>query len=134
MDWTTGQDNTLREVGHLGVEFAVAELARRHGAVRSPHAVQAHASRIRVSLRNREVCPGCGAVGVRLNRQSGMCKRCTVQAHVEEERAFNELLELETTGCEEGPEVDAARREYARLRQRNSRLIRKHGLRGKRRR
>lgn len=45
-------------------------------------------------------------------------------AAVEEGRAFNELLRREVEGCEEGPELDAARREYVRMRQQNSRLMR----------
>lgn len=130
--WTTGQEELLRELGHRGVEAVQAEMRRRFGVERSRRSIEVHASRIRVSLRRLEVCPGCGAVGVHLNRQSGMCARCTLEMHVAEEAAFNEILELEARGCEEGPEIEAARREWARLRQRNSRLCREHGLRGKR--
>lgn len=130
--WTTRQDEVLRAFGHLGAEGARRAIARECGVERSRSAVQMRASRIRVSLRRLETCPECGAVGVRLVRTSGMCVRCTMQAHVEEERAFNELLRLEAEGCDEGPEVEAARREWARLRQANARLARKHGLKGKR--
>ncbi|MDN0055552.1 hypothetical protein [Collinsella ihumii] len=130
--WTTGQEELLRELGHLGAEAVREEMRRRFGVERSRRSIEVHASRIHVSLRRLEVCPMCGAVGVHLNRQSGACSRCTVEMHVAEEAAFNEILELEARGCEEGPELEAARREWARLRQRNSRLMRKHGLRGKR--
>lgn len=54
------------------------------------------------------------------------------EPRVEEERAFNELLRCETEGRKEGPELEADRREYAWLRRENSRLMRKHGLKGTR--
>lgn len=132
MMWTTGQNDVIRELGYLGVEAVRAAIRERYGIDRTPHAIEAQASRIHASLKVLSVCPGCGAVGVRLNRQSGMCPRCTEEMHVAEERAFNELLRMEAAGCEEGPEVEALRREWARLRQQNSRLMRKHGLKGKR--
>ena len=44
-----------------------------------------------------------------------MCNRCTELAHVAEEKAFCDLLELEAQGCEEGPEIEAARREYRKV-------------------
>ena len=104
-----------------------AALLRECGVVRSVHAIEAHASRIHMSLRVLEECPECGTLGVRLNRQSGICARCTERQHVEEERAFHELLLAEARGaC--GDEVDELRREYVALRQKNSRLCRKHGL------
>jgi len=51
---------------------------------------------------------------------------------VEEERTFNALLEAERAAVEECPELEELRREYAALRQRNSRLCRKYRLQGKR--
>lgn len=122
----------IRELGHRGAVAVREEIRRRYGVERSVRAIEMQASRIHASLRVLSVCPQCGAVGVRLNRQSGMCPRCTEEAHVAEERAFNEILRREAEGCEEGPEIEAARREYARLRQQNSRLMRKFGLKGKR--
>ena len=77
-------------------------------------------------------CPECHAVGVRVNRQSGLCRRCTEAAHVAEEEAFNQLLEAEAAGCDGGPEYEELHRRWAQLRQKNSRLMRKHGLKGKR--
>lgn len=130
--WTTGQNDVIRELGHRGAEAVRDEIRRRYGVERTVRAIEMQASRIHASLRVLSVCPQCGAIGVRLNRQSGMCPRCTEEAHVAEERAFNELLHREAEGCEEGPEIEAARREYARLRQQNSRLMRKYGLKGKR--
>lgn len=132
MRWTTRQEEVLRAWGHYGVEAVQRALVRECGARHSLRAIEMHASRIHVSLRVRQVCPECGAVGVRLQRVSGLCARCTELLHVEEERAFGELLELEAAGCDEGPEIEEARREWARLRQKNSRLARAHGLKGKR--
>ena len=48
-----------------------------------------------------------------------------------EERALNELLRREAEGREEGSELEVERRECARLRQQNSRLMHEHGLKGK---
>ena len=130
--WTLRQEDVLREFAHEGADVVRAALLSECGVERSVRAVEMHASRIHVSLRRLETCPECGAMGVRLNRVSGMCPLCTELLHVEEERAFSELLALEAAGCEEGPELDAARREYARRRQQNSRTCRKFGLKGKR--
>ncbi|MDY3291421.1 MAG: hypothetical protein SOX20_00600 [Parolsenella sp.] len=55
-------------------------------------------------------------MGVKINRQTGMCPLCTERYHLEQERAFNEQLE----------------RERDKMRQRNSRLCRKYGLKGRR--
>lgn len=130
--WTTGQEGVLRAYAHLGAEGVRDALEREYGVERSVRAIEAHASRIHVSLRQLDVCPQCGAVGVRINRTSGMCALCTERGHVEEERAFGELLRAEAEACDGGPEVEAARREYARLRKANSRYRRRHGLRGRR--
>ena len=91
-------------------------------------AVEMRASRIHCSLAVRTVCPECGAVGVMINRQTGLCRRCTENYHLEQERAFNEQLERERRAAEESPEIDEVRRERDKMRQRNSRLCRKYGL------
>ena len=132
MMWTTGQNETIRELGHKGVEAVRKALFDRYGVNRSLHAIEAQASRIHVSLKVLTECPGCHAIGVHINRQSGMCKRCTEEAHVAEEEAFHDLLKAEAERCEDGPELEALRRRYAQLRQQNSRLARQHGLKGKR--
>ena len=49
-----------------------------------------------------------------------------------EEEAFNQLLEAEAVGCDGGPEYEELHRRWAQLRQKNSRLMRKHNLKGKR--
>ena len=121
----------MREFCHLGAKAVTDEIAKRHGVLRSVDATVMHASRIHVSLAKHNVCPQCGCMVTYLNRQSGLCKRCTEFQHVEEERAFNQLLEAERQYAEESPEIAEAKREYDKLRQRNARLRRRHGLRGK---
>lgn len=90
------------------------------------------ASRIHCSLAVQTVCPQCGAVGVKINRQTGMCPLCTWRYHLEQERAFNEQLEHERAACERSDKLADVRRERDKMRQRNSRLCRKYGLKGKR--
>lgn len=111
--------------GAAGVQRALMDEC---GVSRSIRAIEVHASRIHMSLRVRQTCPECGVVGVRLNRQSGLCPACTEFEHVEEERAFNALLELEAAEVKDKSAIEAAKREYVALRQRNSRLCKKHGL------
>ena len=130
--WTTSQIDTVRELGYKGVQAVHDALLERHGVDRSLHAIEVQASRVNVSLRVLTECPRCHALGVRINRQSGLCTRCTMEEHVEEAEAFNDLLEAEAAGCDSGPEIDELQRRWAQIRQRNSRLMRKHGLKGKR--
>ena len=132
MRWTEEQDDVLREVSFRGAAFAAAEIERRGGAAHSVRAVEMRASRIHCSLAVQTVCPECGAVGVMLNRQTGMCRLCSERYHLEQERAFNEQLEREREAVENGATIEEVRRERDRLRQRNSRLCRKYGLPGKR--
>lgn len=53
-------------------------------------AVEMRTSRIYCSLAVRTVCPQCGAVGVKINRQTAMRPLCTERYHLKQERAFNE--------------------------------------------
>lgn len=92
------------------------------------------ASRIHCSLAVQAVCPEYGAVGLKFNRQTGMCRRCTEEHHLEQGRAFNEQLERERAACEESTELADVRRERDKMRQRNSHLCGKYGLKGKRKR
>ena len=71
-------------------------------------------------------------MGVKINRQTGMCPLCTERYHLEQERAFIEQLERERAACERSDELADVRRERDKMRQRNSRLCRKYGLKGKR--
>ena len=57
---------------------------------------------------------------------------CTERYHLEQERAFNEQLERERAHAEESAEHEEVRRERDMMRQRNSRLCRKYGLKGRR--
>ncbi|MDI9590832.1 MAG: hypothetical protein QM302_07345 [Acidobacteriota bacterium] len=132
MKWTTGQNDVIRELGYKGVQIVHDAILDRYGVDHSPHAIEVQASRIHASLRILHECPRCHAVGVHINRQSGLCRRCTIEEHIEEEQAFNDVLEAEAAGCDDGPEIDELERRWAQLRQRNSRLRRKRGLRGKR--
>ena len=130
--WDEEQDDVLREVSYLGAGAAAEAIWRRCGVRRTVRAVEMRASRIHCSLALRTVCPECGAVGVGLNRQTGMCRMCTERFHLEQERAFNEQLEAERAAAEDPAAVAGVRRERDRLRQRNSRLCRKYGLAGRR--
>ena len=132
MMWTTGQNDVIRELGYQGVQVVHDEILDRYGVDHTLRAIEVQASRIHASLQVLEECPECHAVGVRINRQSGLCRRCTEAAHVAEEEAFNALLKAEAEGCDGGQEYDELHRRWAQLRQQNSRLRRKHGLKGKR--
>lgn len=130
--WTEEQDDVLREVSFRGAAYAAAEIERRCGVAHSVRAVEMRASRIHCSLAVQTVCPQCGAVGVKINRQTGMCPLCTERYHLEQERAFNEQLERERAHAEKSAELDEVRRKRDMMRQRNSRLCRKYGLKGRR--
>lgn len=132
MMWSTGQNDVIRELGHKGVQAVHDAILDRYGVEHTLHAIEVQACRIHVPLKVLNECSECHALGVRINRQSGMCRRCTEAAHVAEEEAFGQLLEAEAAGCDGGPEYDELHRRWAQLRQKNSRLMRKHGLKGKR--
>lgn len=130
MMWTAEQDDVIRECCFRGAAFVVGELARRCGVARSVRAVEMRASRLGVSLALQTVCPACGAVGLKINRQSGLCPRCTSAQNVAERRAFGEQLEAERAAAlSEAADLE---REDARLRKRNSRMCREYGLAGQR--
>ena len=128
MPWTVKQEEVMREHCFRGVEAVQQALAEECGVIRTLHAIEAHASRIHISLRVRHQCPECGVIGVHLNRQNGLCRRCSDLLHIEEERAFNQLLEAEVKAAENPEELQRLEREYAMLRKRNSRLCKQHGL------
>ena len=131
-EWTTRQEEIVREFGHYGVGVVQRELWRQCGVSRSFRSIESKASRIHVSLRVRQVCPECGLVGVRLNRQSGMCVRCTELMHLNEEMVFNELLMAEREELASDVDVAEIRRERDRIRQQNSRLCRRFKLKTRR--
>lgn len=131
-EWTTKEIDVMRANGHLGVHAVREALSRECGTDRSIRSIESQASRCHVSLRVQQVCPECGVVGVRLNRQSGMCPRCTELMHLNEEIAFNEVLEAEREEKAGAADMAAIRRERNKVRQRNSRLCRKYGLKNRR--
>ena len=131
-EWTTREIDVMRAHGHLGVEAVHDALLAECGTDRSVRSIESQASRCHVSLRVQQVCPECGVVGVRLNRQSGMCPKCTEMMHLNEEIAFNEVLQAEREEKAGDADVAAIRRERDRMRQRNSRLCRKYGLKSRR--
>ena len=130
--WTRRQEQILRECGHLGADFVRDRIARECGVSHSVHAVEVRASRIHASLKVLETCPECGAIGVTLNKRSGLCPLCTEQMHLREGMAFSEVLAREREAASEGPAIDEARRDRAKIRQQNHRLCEKHGLPGMR--
>ena len=67
---------------------------------------------------------------LRLNRQSGMCARCTEPMRLNEVIAFKEILQAGWEAAADADEVAGIRRERGKMRQRNSQLCRKHGLKG----
>lgn len=131
MRWTEEQDDVLRECSFRGAGYAAREIFNRCGVAHSVRAVETRASRIHCSLAVQTVCPQCGAVGLSINRQTHMCPRCTEAYHVEQELAFREALEAEREQAEN--EAAELRRERDALRQQNSRLKRKHGLKSEKR-
>ena len=131
-EWTTKQDEVIRELGHLGAAAVAAAIERECGVSRSVRAVEVRASRIHASLKVRSVCPECGVVGLRLNRQSGMCPKCTELMHLNEEIAFNEILQREREEAADEEAIAGIRRERDKMRQRNSRMARKYGLKTRR--
>lgn len=118
----------IRELGHRGVVAVHDALLERYGMDYSLHAIEIQASRIHASLRVQAVCPECGAVGVRINRQTGLCAACSEKLRLAEAVAFNDVLMGEAEELVSDAEVEELRRENAAMRQRNSRLCRKYGL------
>lgn len=111
MRWSDEQDDVLRECSFRGARAARDEIERRCGVSHSLHAMELRASRIHCSLAVQTVCPECGAMGVVINRQTGLCRLCTERYHLAQERAFAEV-----------------RRQRDAQRQRNSRTCRRYGL------
>lgn len=128
VSWTTGQNDTIRELGHKGVVAVRDALLDRYGVSYSLHAIEVQASRIHASLKVRTECPGCGALGLRLNRQTGMCAVCSEKLHLAESIAFNDVLMEERLEIADEQDIEQLRRENASMRQRNSRLCREYGL------
>ena len=131
-EWSMREVELMRELGHLGAYEVQRALLAECGTRRTIRSIQIQASRFHVSLKVRPVCPECGVVGVRLNRQSGMCPACTERMHLAEEVAFNEVLQREREEKASEAEVEEIARERAAMRKRNSRLCSKYGLKTRR--
>ena len=130
--WTEDEDDIIRELSHKGALAIADEIWDRLGIERTPHSVECRASKLHRSLRKMEQCPMCGAIGVHLNRQTGLCRGCNESYRLEEERVYHEQLELERWEAEEGPDVERVRKEREALRQKNARMRRKYHLKDKR--
>lgn len=126
--WTTGQNDTIRELGHLGVVAVHDAILERYGVNHTLRAIEAQASRIHASLKVQTVCPECGAVGLRINRQTHLCAACSEKLHLAESIAFNDVLMAERLEMASEAEIAEIKRENASMRQRNSRLCRKYNL------
>jgi hypothetical protein len=129
MRWDEEQDDVLRAYSYLGAEVVADRIWKECGVRHSVKAIESRASRNHVSLMVRSVCPGCGATGVKINRSTGLCRKCSELLHLEEERAFHELLEQERLAAEgDSEELEAMHREREALRQANKRLCDKYHL------
>lgn len=126
--WSEEQDDVLRECSFRGARAARDEIERRCGVSHTLHAVELRASRIHCSLAVQTVCPECGAVGVVINRQTGLCRLCTERYHLAQERAFGEVLAAERAEAEDAGRIAEVRRQRDAQRQRNSRTCRRYGL------
>ena len=69
-------------------------------------------------------------MGVRINRQNGLCTRCTDLQHLREAITYNEALQREAEELAPSGDLEELARDRAMMRQRNSRLRRKYGLGG----
>ena len=128
MSWTTGKNDTIRELGHLGVQAVHDAILERYGDDFTLHAIEIQASRIHASLKVQTVCPHCGTIGLRINRQTGLCAKCSEKQHLAEAIAFNDVLLDERLEAADESEIADIKRENASMRQRNSRLCRKYNL------
>lgn len=61
-----------------------------------------------------------------------MCPKCTELMHLNEEIAFNEILQAGREEVADEEAIAGIRRERDKMRQRNSRLCRKYGLKTRR--
>lgn len=126
--WSTGQNDTIRELGHKGVVAVHDAILERYGVDHTLRAIEAQASRIHASLKVQTVCPECGVVGLRINRQTHLCAACSEKLHLAESIAFNDVLMAERLEVADEAEIADIKRENASMRQRNSRLCRKYNL------
>lgn len=84
-------------------------------------AVEMRVSRIHCSLAVQVVCPSCGAVGMKINRQMGVYLLRTERYHLKKKQVLNETLERERTAVGDSAELKAVRRKRDKMGQCNSR-------------
>jgi hypothetical protein len=130
--WDEEQDDVIRECCYRGAAYVAREIWLRCGVRRTVRAVEMRASRIHVSLVVQTECPECGAVGVVINRSTGLCRQCSERLHLAEERAFGDVLEAERAAAEDERVIADVRRERDAQRKRNSRTCKKYGLKTRR--
>ena len=112
----------MRERARFGADGVVAALKQECGVERTVRAVEAHASRLRVSLRRRYECPECGRMTPSLNRQTGLCPVCNMQYNVEVQRVLYECEKAEMAeSCNKARIVELSR-QYDALRQKRTRM------------
>lgn len=125
--WSRQQDDVLWEHGHEGVERCAEIIGERFGVVRTAEAVRRHAYRIGAPVIVYEICPTCGRKVDYLGRY-GVCNACRARDLADAQRRKRDELLAEIRTSRTGGDVREAEREYARERQANARLRRKHGL------
>lgn len=113
---------------YLGADGVRRKLKEECGVDRSRDSIKMYASRNNISLRMQTRCRGCGAPNVRLNKLTGLCRRCNLERNIEQQKIYGEILEEERVAAEEADDLDDMQRAYDKMRQRNSRFKRKHGL------
>ena len=117
MPWTTKQDRVLLEFSHLGVTECQRRL-KELGYTRSIGSIQSRAQRLGVSLSRQMICPLCDHMGPAEDfTKAGICRVCNTYRLIERNRREGERNAF-------AADVERAGREYARVRQANSRANR----------
>lgn len=78
--WTIGELETLAENAHLGAIKCTDALNQQYHRKRTVQAVEKQASRMHISLIEHYTCPACGRVVPSLERKTGYCRICHLQA------------------------------------------------------
>lgn len=125
--WSRRQDDVLWEHGNEGAERCAEIIERRFGVRRTPDAVKRHAYRIGAPIYRFEICPSCGGKFDHLG-PDGICAPCHKRSKAEDERRKRDAILAEIRANQSPGALGKAEREYAKERQANSRLRRKHGI------
>lgn len=119
-EWTTAQDDLLRELGSRGVDECRLELWRRFGVHRSNDAIAKRASRIGVSLASHETCPRCGRTTYRL-RYTGLCDLCHERSFLTPSEQRAQIMRDAVLDDGDRRAIDEAKRARTKERQRRCR-------------